>query len=324
MVVCRPMYGGVTVPAVAYEIENLVKRYGSEHPPANDGISMTIATGEVFGLLGPNGAGKTTLVRALAGLSRPTEGCIRLFGHDLAHQPAWASHWVAIQPQGLALPTQECALTLIQLTGRLRGLTPADAHRQAGELIDEFGLQPHANKPFMHLSGGLRRLVSIATALVACRPVLIFDEPTNDLDPEVRRIVWRRLREAARQGAVVILVTHNVVEAERVLDQVAIMRAGRILALGSPSALKSTCQHQVRLELTLRPEVQPARELLSAWVGLHQEVGDKYVLSIPQVDVAATMQTLLPYLSALDDFRIVAPNLEDVYIALTGGERLVG
>jgi len=188
---------------------------------------MAVPAYESVGLLGPNGAGKTTLVRQLTGLSRPTSGTIHLFGHDVVADPSLIHHWVALQPQGLALPSQELPRELLVVTGQLRGMTLAAAREQADEPIKAFNLGGKLKVPFHQLSGGQRRLVSIALALMGDRPVLVFDEPTNDLDPEVRRVVWQRIREGTRGGRTVILVTHNVVDSEAVLDRVAIVRRGQ-------------------------------------------------------------------------------------------------
>ncbi|MCG0239682.1 MAG: ABC transporter ATP-binding protein [Firmicutes bacterium] len=271
----------------AYEVRDLVKRYRPDGPLANAGITLEIRAGEVFGLLGPNGAGKTTLVRQLAGLSRPTSGAIRLFGHDLTRDPLMANRYVAVQPQAVALPGQARPGEVLELTGRLR------------------------------------RLASIAATLIGRRPVLIFDEPTNDLDPEVRRRVWQRIRDAAREGATVVLVTHNVVEAEQALDRVAIFRAGRVLALGTPGELKARVARQVWLELCFRPGTEePARAFLAAWPAARRAGAHRYTLVQPADEAEVAVRYLLGWLDHLDDFQIVTPNLEDVYLELSGGERL--
>lgn len=308
-----------------YEVVDLVKQYHGGGPPANDRISLTVHAGEVFGLLGPNGAGKSTLVRQMAGLTRPTGGQINLFGHDLVRQPHRAAHWVAIQPQGFALPLSERPRSLLEVTGQLRGLTAAEARRQADGLLEEFGLTGHLSKSVGDLSGGLRRLVSIATALVGRRPVLIFDEPTNDLDPEIRRSVWQRIRQSAREGAAVVLVTHNVIEAEQALDRVAIMSTGRVLALGTPGALKARVAQRVRLELLFRPDsAAAAPALLEAWREVHDLGARRFSVVVDRAEAESAMAHLMPCLHLLDDFRIVTPNLEDVYLELSGGERLAG
>lgn len=311
---------------LAYDVANLVKRYDRNGPPANDGLTLTVQQGEVFGLLGPNGAGKTTLVRQMAGICRPDSGSIRLYGHDLVKEPGRAGDLIALQPQGFALPRSETVRNLVELTGRLRGLSMPEARRKSDALLSEFNLGAHTAKRFYTLSGGLRRLVTIATALIGNRKVLIFDEPTNDLDPEIRRTVWQRIRQVARDGATVVLVTHNVVEAEQAMDRVAIMRAGRILVTGTPGDLKAMVDRQVRLELLFRPDAETNLEqaLLHGWPEVHTLGAHRYAIVVPREQAEGAMTRLLPHLGAVEDFRIVTPNLEDVYIQLSGGERLAG
>lgn len=312
------------MPYAILKVNTLVKRYRSSARPANDGVSLRIYPGEIFGLLGPNGAGKTTLVRQIAGLTRPTSGSIELFGFDLVKEPERASEWIALQPQGLALPIQARPRELMELTGRLRGLSPWDARRATDQLLETFGLTPHQSVPFQRLSGGLRRLVSIATALIGERPVLIFDEPTNDLDPEIRRVVWERIRQAAQQGKAVILVTHNVIEAEQALDRVAIMQNGRVLALGTPAELRARVERQVRFELLFRADAE-ARipEVLAGCDQVVRAGARRFTVTIERERVETTVARFASYLELLDDFRMVTPNLEDVYFKVSGGERLV-
>lgn len=208
----------------------------------------------------------------MSGLSRPSGGTLRLFGHDLVRQPQAAGRYIALQPQATGLPSDATARELLELTGRLRGQSTTAARQQTEALLEGFGLLPHAGKLVRELSGGLKRLVYIAVTLAADRPVLIFDEPTNDLDPEIRRTVWQRIRQAALNGSTVILVTHNVAEAEQAPDRVAIIRCGRILALGTPGELKSQVSSHVRLELAFRPEGEGERKcclrgtMCTAWV----------------------------------------------------------
>jgi ABC-2 type transport system ATP-binding protein len=310
---------------IAYEVRDLVKCFGKEQFRANDGLTLDVYQGEVFGLLGPNGAGKTTLVRQMAGLSRPTSGSVRLFSHDLVKAPERAANFVAVQPQGFGLPRAEQSRRIIEVTGELRGLSAAEARRETASLLEELNIGSVASKRYYDLSGGQRRLVGIAAALIGRRPVLIFDEPTNDLDPEVRRTVWSRIRRTAQEGATVVLVTHNVMEAEQAMDRVAIVRAGRILAMGTPGDLKSRVAQRVRLELLFRPETAGrAPDLLAGWPEVHSLGARRYALVVDRAEAERAIAGLLPHLDALDDFRIVTPNLEDVYIALSGGENLAG
>ncbi|HEY3368683.1 MAG TPA: ABC transporter ATP-binding protein [Symbiobacteriaceae bacterium] len=311
------------MPVPAYEIIDLVKRYRTDQPLANDHINLSVHQGEVFGLLGPNGAGKTTLVRQMAGLIKPTSGTIHLFGHDLIKEPARGGQYVAVQPQGFALPRTVGAQALLEVTGQMRGLSQPAARQETAQLLEEFGLTPYARRSFDNLSGGLRRLLAIASALVGRRPVLIFDEPTNDLDPEVRRVIWQRIRTSANAGSAVVLVTHNVVEAEQALDRVAIIRAGKVLVMGTPGELKAKVQKLVRLELLFRPETAPAAaDLLTGFANVRNVGTRRFLITVTRPEAESALARLLSSLNLLDDFRIVTPNLEDVYLELSGGERL--
>lgn len=198
----------------------------------------------------------------------------------------------------------------------------AAAQQQADELIAAFGLGGTLKLPFHRLSGGQKRLVSIALALMGNRPVAVFDEPTNDLDPEVRRVVWQYIRQGTREGRTVILVTHNVIEAEAVLDRVVILRRGQILAMGTPGELKARAAGNVRLELLFRPETD---QEASGWLAERSAIpmgAHRYAIIVPRTHAAAAIAEILPRLESLDDFRIVTPNLEAVYLELTGGESI--
>lgn len=308
----------------SFIIENLVKIYPKSAKPANDNVSLTVQQGEVFGLLGPNGAGKSTLVRQLAGMVKPTSGTIRLFDVDMIKNPREASHFVSLQPQNIWLPAQSMPLELLEVTARLRGVHPAQAKKDAEALIGEFGLTPHVGKKIQILSGGLRRLVAIAVTIIGGRPVVILDEPTNDLDPEIRRAVWKRIQQTSQEGRTVILVTHNVVEAEHTLNRVGIMREGKILAVGTPEQLKSHIKQNVRLEVVINPDYTTAITsfILSKWPHAVQLGANRYTITLPQQAVQHAISELLPNLNQMMDFRIVSSNLEDIYFELSGGDRI--
>lgn len=307
----------------AYELKNVVKKFRPKLPPANKDISLSIRRGEIFGLLGPNGAGKTTLVRQLAGLSRPTSGEIKLFNHDLVKNPEIAAHYIALQPQGTALPSREKVSRLIELTGQIRGLSPQDAKEETARLMEDFNLYTKRDATINNLSGGQRRLVSIAATLIGKRQILIFDEPTNDLDPEVRRVVWSRIKQAAQQGTTVVLVTHNVMEAEQVLDRVAILRSGSILAIGTPSELKKQVSQLIRLELMFRSNaVKEALHIFEGWENVYRSSDQHYIVTVSRDQVKKVVEKVLTHLDLLDDFRIVTSNLEDIYIKFSKGERI--
>jgi ABC-2 type transport system ATP-binding protein len=222
---------------------------------ANNDITLTVARGEVFGLLGPNGAGKTTLVRQLAGVLRPHAGRVEVLGHDIGADPSLAPRLLAYlaqeEPALLELPVG----LAVETTGRLRGLPRAAARDARDAVLDELGIGALAARPLSTLSGGQRRLAQVATVLVGDRPVLVLDEPTTGLDPEARRAVWGALtRRRQAHGATVVLVTHNVLEAEAVLDRVAVLDHGRLIACDTPGRLKALVSDEVRLDLVWRAD----------------------------------------------------------------------
>ncbi|MEU2076440.1 ABC transporter ATP-binding protein [Streptomyces sp. NPDC013489] len=312
-------------------VRDLVKTYpatrGGRGAPATpevratDGISLDVRGGEIFGLLGPNGAGKSTLVRQLTGLMRPDSGSVLLLGHDLVRHPERASRLLAyLGQESTALDELTVALAA-ETTGRLRGLTARDARAERDAVLDELGLGPLASRPLKKLSGGQRRLACFATALVGERPVLVLDEPTTGMDPVARRAVWAAVdRRRAEHGATVLLVTHNVIEAETVLDRVAVLEHGRVIACDTPAGLKERVAGEVRVELVWResaplhlPEVAALRELA-------QETGRRWILRLAPDAARAAVATVTggAAFAALDDFTLATPSLEDVYLALGG------
>ncbi|PWK66037.1 ABC-2 type transport system ATP-binding protein [Streptomyces sp. CG 926] len=318
-------------PDVICAVRDLVKTYpavrGRRGAPAlpetraNDGISLDVRRGEIFGLLGPNGAGKSTLVRQLTGLMRPDSGSVTLLGHDLVRHPERASRLLAyLGQESTALDELTVALA-VETTGRLRGQGVRAARAARDGVLEELGLAPIAGRPLKKLSGGQRRLACFATALVGERPVLVLDEPTTGMDPVARRAVWSAVdRRRAQHGATVLLVTHNVIEAETVLDRVAVIDQGKVIACDTPSGLKATVSGEVRLELVWReaaplevPEVARLRDRAV-------ESGRRWVLRLAPDEARAAVASVTgsPAFAALDDFTLATPSLEDVYLALGG------
>ncbi|MFB6616581.1 ABC transporter ATP-binding protein [Streptomyces sp. NPDC085524] len=312
-------------------VRDLVKTYpavrGRRGAPAlpetraNDGITLDVRRGEVFGLLGPNGAGKSTLVRQLTGLMRPDAGGVTLLGHDVVRHPERAARLLAYLGQESTALDELTVSLAAETTGRLRGLPLRAARAARDEVLEELGLTGIAGRPLKKLSGGQRRLACFAAALVGERPVLVLDEPTTGMDPVARRAVWAAVdRRRAQHGATVLLVTHNVIEAETVLDRVAVIDQGRVIACDSPAGLKATVSGEVRLELVWResaplgvPEVAALREHAA-------ESGRRWVLRLGPDEARAAVAAVTggPAFASLDDFTLATPSLEDVYLALGG------
>ncbi|MFD3993724.1 ABC transporter ATP-binding protein [Streptomyces sp. NPDC058548] len=312
-------------------VRDLVKTYpatrGGRGAPATpevratDGISLDVRGGEIFGLLGPNGAGKSTLVRQLTGLMRPDSGSVRLLGHDLVRHPERASRLLAyLGQESTALDELTVALAA-ETTGRLRGLSARDARAERDAVLDELGLGALASRPLKKLSGGQRRLACFAAALVGERPVLVLDEPTTGMDPVARRAVWAAVdRRRAEHGATVLLVTHNVIEAETVLDRVAVLEHGRVIACDTPAGLKERVAGEVRVELVWRESAPLHLPEVAALRDLAQETGRRWILRLAPDAARTAVATVTggAAFAALDDFTLATPSLEDVYLALGG------
>ncbi|MEU8620009.1 ABC transporter ATP-binding protein [Streptomyces sp. NPDC048623] len=315
-------------------VRDLVKTYPATRgrrgtPPtpevrATDGISLDVRGGEIFGLLGPNGAGKTTLVRQLTGLMRPDSGTVRMLGHDLVRHPERAARLLAyLGQESTALDELTVALAA-ETTGRLRGLGTREARAERDAVLDELGLAEIAGRPLKKLSGGQRRLACFAAALVGERPVLVLDEPTTGMDPVARRAVWAAVdRRRAERGTTVLLVTHNVIEAETVLDRVAVVDRGRVIACDTPTGLKERVAGEVRVDLVWRERAPLDVPEVAALRTLAQESGRRWVLRLAPDEARAAVAAVTggAAFAALDDFTLATPSLEDVYLALGGETR---
>ncbi|MFE3069679.1 ABC transporter ATP-binding protein [Streptomyces sp. NPDC059247] len=312
-------------------VRDLVKTYpatrGGRGVPATpevratDGIDLDVRGGEVFGLLGPNGAGKSSLVRQLTGLLRPDSGTVRMLGHDLVRHPERASRLLAYLGQESTALDELTVSLAAETTGRLRGLTAAGARAERDAVLDELGLGPLASRPLKKLSGGQRRLACFATALVGHRPVLVLDEPTTGMDPVARRAVWAAVdRRRAEHGTTVLLVTHNVIEAETVLDRVAVLDHGRVIACDTPAGLKERVAGEIRVELVWRESAPVHLPEIAALRDLAQETGRRWALRLAPDEARGAVATVTggAAFAALDDFTLATPSLEDVYLALGG------
>ena len=214
------------------EVRGLTKHYRGG-VVANDNIDLTAQAGEVTGLLGPNGAGKTTLISQVLGIAAPTRGSIHIDGVDVVRAPAIARQACSYQSQSPAPVEGLRPREAVELAGRLRGGDKRAVLTRADELLDALELGEWANKT-TPLSGGVARLVGFCMAAVVPGRIVILDEPTNDVDPLRRKLLWTQVRALADNGAAVLLVTHNVLEAERCVDRLAIVDHGRVVSEGTP------------------------------------------------------------------------------------------
>lgn len=305
-------------------VEGLTKRFGDV--TANEQIDLRVRTGEVVGLLGHNGAGKTTLISQVLGLLRPDAGTIDVAGIDAGADPARARRCVALQAQGQAPLDGLTPRLAIELAGRLRGLSKPRARQRVEQLADELDIRPWLDRRALPegrgISGGVRRLTGFAMAAVAPAPLVLLDEPTNDIDANRRRRLWEGVRRLADDGAGVLLVTHNVTEAERVVDQLVVLDEGRVIAAGTPGQLRGGDDAALRLELHLHPGGHdPSARTEDVPIHVHRRVraGRRVLLTVPAIDAATAVAwvTELRAVGQLEGFALAPATLEDAYLALT-------
>jgi ABC-2 type transport system ATP-binding protein len=209
-------------------VNGLVKRYGSF--TAVDGISLSVKSGEFFGFLGPNGAGKTTTINAIVGLARTSAGSIRIFGHDNERQWREARRLIGLSPQEFNFDRYLSLRDVLIYAAGYYGLRGKPVAERADMLLDRFGLTSHAHLEYTKISGGQKRRLSLARALIHEPKLLILDEPTAGVDVELRLALWEWLQKLNAEGLTIFLTTHYLEEAEELCRRIAIVRAGRIVA----------------------------------------------------------------------------------------------
>ena len=319
------MYPSETRPD-AVIAEGLVKTYGKGETEvrALDGVDLTVPEGNVLGLLGPNGAGKTTTVRILATLLKPDAGRASVAGFDIARQSHQVRSVIGLSGQYAAVDENLTARENLTMFGRLYQLSKAEARKRADDLLEQFDLVNAADRPAKTYSGGMRRRLDLASALIGRPRVLFLDEPTTGLDPRSRLAMWDVIRESAREGMTVLLTTQYLEEADELADSIAVVDTGKIIARGAADELKAQIGGS-RIEVVVRDPADLARasELLRSngddecTIEEHARQittpahggAERLVRIVRDFDDAAI---------AIDDIGLRHPTLDDVFLALTG------
>src|SRR5215467_3188368 len=244
----------------AIEVEHLVKRYPRTQRNAVDDISFRVRRGETFGLLGPNGAGKTTTIGILTTSILPNSGHAIVGGIDVVTDPIDAKQRIAVVPQRNNLDRSLHVDEILTYHAAYHGVPRAERNARAYTLLEEFGLGGRRKEKIGWFSGGMEQRVLLARALMHEPEVLFLDEPTNNLDPQSRLFLWERIRTLHERGITVMLTTHDMEEADRLCERIAIMDQGRILALDTPDGLKSLIPGGTMLELRIG-----VTEVVIAW-----------------------------------------------------------
>ncbi|NKY49867.1 ATP-binding cassette domain-containing protein [Nocardia vermiculata] len=304
--------------------EGLVKKYG--HVVALDGLDLTVPEGTVTALLGPNGAGKTTTVRVLTTLLTPDSGRATVAGIDVLREPQRLRAHIGASGQYAAVDEYLTGFENLEMVGRLYHLGIQRSKQRARELLERFSLADAADRPVKGYSGGMRRRLDLAGALVANPPVLFLDEPTTGLDPRARLDLWDVIEELVAGGTTLLLTTQYMEEADRLADAIAVIDRGTVIARGTADELKSLVGGD-RIELTVEQadDLAVARQALAGLaVGdIHLEPGLRRV-TVPVDDGSQALVDTIERLSAnrvrIQDVGLRRPSLDDVFLTLTGHE----
>ncbi|HOT94695.1 MAG TPA: ABC transporter ATP-binding protein [Methanoregulaceae archaeon] len=298
----------MAVPAI--QAEGLVKRFGDL--VAVDGCSFVVREGEVFGFLGPNGAGKTSTMRMIACVSPKSGGRLRVFGLDVDRYPREIKAQIGVVSQENNLDPDLSVFDNLVVFARFFEIDRTEAARRAEELIDFFSLREKRDTPIEYLSGGMKRRLTIARALINRPRLVILDEPTTGLDPQARSLIWERLRALRDRGSTVLLSTHYLEEAERFCDRLVIMDRGKILVEGRPDEIVSARMNRFVVETTATPEVIALLE--REGIG-YERFGDLVHIT---VDAAEPLVQRLVSECSPARLHVRSATLEDVFLRLTG------
>jgi ABC-2 type transport system ATP-binding protein len=301
----------------AIQINHVEKRYQSLQ--ALGGVSLSIEEGEFFGLLGPNGAGKTTLISIIAGLNRADSGTVTIQGHDVVTDYRKARQLLGVVPQELVFDPFFTVRETLRMQSGYFGLKNND--RWIDEVMHNLDLTNKADANMRALSGGMKRRVLVAQALVHKPPVIVLDEPTAGVDVELRQTLWKFVARLNREGHTVVLTTHYLEEAQALCNRIAMLKAGKVVALDSTSALiKRISGSQLVVSLArgtlpdaLKPLVSHPDELVS---------GNKYTLRVNEyADVEPILARLREAGAVIEDMQLQQADLEDVFIQIMEGEK---
>jgi ABC-2 type transport system ATP-binding protein len=312
--------GGSFVSVSAIEVEGLKKGYGTVD--ALKGINFEVPPGSIFGLLGPNGAGKTTTIRILSTILRPDEGHAEVMGYDVVDDAENVRYQIGLAGQNAAVDPNLTGRENLRLIGRLAQVPKSVVHPRVDELLERFGLVEAASRPLRTYSGGMRRRLDVAAALVQRPPVLFLDEPTTGLDIQSRRELWEVIRELVKEGSTVLLTTQYLEEADQLADRIAVVNRGRIVANDTAAALKARLgsttieigmeseDDGIRAQSMLLRLFEDHTDRNGAIVRLTSDLGPLVL-----VDVLRTLESggLKP-----ESLSVREPTLDEVFLALTG------
>ncbi len=308
------------LPDEAVRTTGLVRRFGST--VAVDGLNLSVLQGEIYGFLGPNGAGKSTVVRILCTLLRPSTGTASVAGYDVTEDPQAVRVRIGVALQDAALDDRQTGRELLSLQGRLYGLNAVEVRKRVSEVLDLVDIGAAIDRRIATYSGGMKRRLDLAAALVHNPKVLFLDEPTTGLDPHSRAAVWAEVaRLNIELGVTIFLTTQYLDEADTLADRVGIISSGRLVAEGTPADLKHSVGHDV-VVAEVEGDGQRALAALRSVEGLEPAWTGDGILSVNVVDGAAALGTVAVTLGReglqIKSLTMRTPTLDDVFMAMTG------
>ncbi|GGY01829.1 ATP-binding cassette domain-containing protein [Streptomyces djakartensis] len=302
--------------------EGLVKTFGDVR--ALDGVDLDVPEGTVLGLLGPNGAGKTTTVRCLTTLLRPDSGRAVVAGIDVLKQPDAVRRSIGLSGQFAAVDEYLTGRENLQMVGQLYQMRAKAAKERAAELLEQFHLADAADRPTKTYSGGMRRRLDLAAALVVSPPVMFMDEPTTGLDPRNRQQLWEVIKQLVSGGTTLLLTTQYLEEADHLAHDIAVVDQGRVIAKGTSDQLKArTGGERVEVVVHEREHMRAAAEVLTGF-GKGDTTVEEHMrkLTVPVTGGAKLLAEIIRELDTrgieIDDIGLRRPTLDDVFLSLTG------
>jgi ABC-2 type transport system ATP-binding protein len=305
---------------VIIRVNDLTKSYGPIL--AVDHLSFDVKEGEIFGFLGPNGAGKTTTIRMMVGLTQPSSGTAWIAGRDILKEPVEVKKTIGLVPETSNLYGELTSLENLIYQAELYGVARKERKDRALQLLEEFSLKEHQEKPFQKLSRGLKRRLTIATALIHHPKILFLDEPTTGLDVMSARGLRKLILDSKKKGLTIFLTTHYIPEAESLCDRIAIIVKGKIRIIDTPEDIKSHVKKMEILEIGLDRILDPLKNKLLSLDGIEKIVIDENRIRFHTKNIDQATPGIIKLLeeqgTKIETINTLSPSLEDAFVTLTG------